>query len=847
MMLAPRDAEAQTGQMAMSPTGGVLNRAAAGFQQLNQNGPGFFYYGLNAADRGLGYNGSYMTLGGYIPYSEDDLGGLWAADLRSHLSVNGGFFSNVGLVRKQFLGGSLLGVGVFWDFDGDENQYQAFGVCGTEYGQFGHSYNQVGVSGEWLTDFGNIRSNGYMPVGTTAYTAGAPGTPFYQNYVMCQYGLDAALSGADLEVGAYIPGLSDWAGMISVGGYALGNARYNWWQGPQTGKDVVPWFGGVYTRLDMTFLNNWDFSLQANNDSYFDWTGFARLTYRMGGSRRRNVPDQMEQPMMRNEHIVRAHQTPIMAVNPATGTPYRVIHVDNAAPTGGTGTAESPLTTLAAASAAATNPYDIVFVHRGLSRTSTPYGGTFAFGNVNQYLVGDGLGFTLPSACCGPITLSTGSGLAPLLSNPAGDSIAIVGPAAAGATIAGVDIIGSLTGIYATGPLTSAAGRGLTVQNVSITGNGTTASQSGVYLEGASGKATFTETQITNMTDGGLVVTGAGADPLDLDYQGSITSDTAQNGGAVSPIVYIADTQGGAINVAVGGAAGGATVPNQVSDTGGSGIQIVNNAAATTIAIGNVSLTNNVQTAIAVVDDQATTTITADSGSGIAKQTNGAAISVLGGSPTLSYTGPITNRLPTSGATTSYLLSVADTTGGSVTLTAPGTPFIDTGNGISINNAAGDVTVNGAGAKITSVGGQGILIDGAGSTGNYLFSNATILGATSAGVLINGAPGSTEFQNLTSTLASTSAAGFVATDAGEVTAVSSSQPAVRITGSGPIDMSFTTITSANTATTPATPTALMFNSSPGSFNVTSKFTVGSGAGSTANVTNVGGTTVNLPP
>ncbi|MFN7814484.1 MAG: hypothetical protein ACK5SI_17720, partial [Planctomycetia bacterium] len=84
MMLAPRDAEAQTGQMAMSPTGGVLNRAAAGFQQLNQNGPGFFYYGLNAADRGLGYNGSYMTLGGYIPYSEDDLGGLWAADLRSH-------------------------------------------------------------------------------------------------------------------------------------------------------------------------------------------------------------------------------------------------------------------------------------------------------------------------------------------------------------------------------------------------------------------------------------------------------------------------------------------------------------------------------------------------------------------------------------------------------------------------------------------------------------------------------------------------------------------------------------------------------------------------------------------
>jgi len=852
----PSLAEAQTGQMAMTPAGGIVNRAVAGFQGLNLNGPGYLYYGLNGADRGLGYNGSYMTLGGFIPYSEDDLGGLWSADLRGHLSVNGGFFSNVGLVRKQFLGGSLLGVGVYWDFDGDQNQYPAFGVAGTEFGQFGHSYNQVGVSGEWLTDFGNLRSNGYMPVGTTAYTAGAPNSPFYQNYVMCQYGLDAALSGADLEVGAYIPGLSDWAGMISVGGYALGNSRYNWWSGPQTGQDVVPWFGGVYTRLDMTFIENWDFSLQANNDSYFDWTGFARLTYRMGGSRRRNVPDQMEQPMMRNEHIVRAHQTPIVALNGDNGnTPWRVIHVNNAAPSGGTGTAESPLNTLAQASAAAANPYDIVFVHRGLSRTSTPYGGTFAFGNANQYLIGDGLGFAIPTVTCGPLPLSTGSGLSPLLSNPAGDSIAIDGAIAGGATVAGIDIIGSRTGIYATGPLTSAAGRPLTVQNVSITGNGTTAAQEGVYLEAASGKATFADTSIANMTTAGFTIAGTPAGPLDVDYQGSITNDTALNGGAVAPIVYIADTAGGTINMATGGGAAGSTVPNQISDTGGSGIQIVNNAAATNINIGNVSLTNNVQTAIAVVDDNSTTTITAGSGTGIVKQTNGAAISVLGGAPTLAYTGPITNGLPATGATSSYLLSVANTTGGKVTLTAPDTPFIDTGNGITINNAGGDVTVDGVGAKITSAGGQGILIDG-GSSGDFLFKNMTILGATNAGVLINNAPGSTTFEGLNVNLTAATAVGFQANNAGAITALvgansitnaSTSQAAVEITGSGPLDMSFTSIASGNITATPGSPTALMFDTSPGTFSVTSQFTTGGSPGSISNVTNDGGTTVNLPP
>jgi hypothetical protein len=229
---------------------------------------------------------------------------------------------------------------------------------------------------------------------------------------------------------------------------------------------------------------------------------------------------------------------------------------------------------------------------------------------------------------------------------------------------------------------------------------------------------------------------------------------------------------------------------------------------------------------------------------------------VIGGSPTLAYTGPITNGLPTTGATSSYLLSVANTTGGSVTLTAPDSPFIDTGNGITISNAAGDVTVGGVGATITSAGGQGILIDGAGSSGTYLFQNTTILGATNAGVLINNAPGSTEFEGLTITLTADTAVGFQANDAGTITALvgansitnaSTSQAAVEISGSGPIDMSFTSIDSGNITAAPGSPTALMFGTSPGTFSVPSEFTVGGAPGSTSNVTNDGATTVNLPP
>jgi hypothetical protein len=512
----------------MAPAGGLANRAVAGFTGLNENGPGWLYYGVNAADRGLGYNGSYMTLGGFIPYGEDDLGGLWAADLRGHLSVNGGFFSNTGIVRKQFLGGSLLGVGVYWDYDGDQDQYSNFGQIGADWGQFGHAYNQVGVSTEWLTDYGNLRSNGYIPVGTTAYTIGAPNSPFVGNNVLCNYGLDAALTGADLEVGAYIPGLSDWAGMISVGGYALGNSRYDWASGPEDGQDVVPWFGGVYTRLDMTFLENWDFSLQYNNDSYFDSTGFARLTYRMGGSRRRNVPDQVEQPMMRNEHIVRAHETPLVAVNPSTGKAWNVIHVDDTATAFGNGSAGAPYRTLAEAQTDATNPYDIVYVHAGNS-TTTPYQSQWLFQADNQILVGEGSTLQIDTANCGYERFFTSnSNVRPVLTS-AGTAITLRN----GAVVDHLGITEAPVGITADSSLTGEAN----VNDVAIDG-GNQPGQIGILVSNvpAGGVASFYNMTVTD-AGRGLWVDGGSAD---VTFQGMI----AQAGSATESVLVQGATGG---------------------------------------------------------------------------------------------------------------------------------------------------------------------------------------------------------------------------------------------------------------------------------------------------------------
>ena len=263
-------------------------------------------------------------------------------------------------------------------------------------------------------------------------------------------------------------------------------------------------------------------------------------------------------------------------------------------------------------------------------------------------------------------------------------------------------------------------------------------------------------------------------------------------------------------------------------------------------------------TAIAVLNDEATTSMVAAAGTGISKSTAGAAISVESGSPHFSWQGPITNSGPSGGAA-SYLLNVNDTSNATVQVSGPG--LVDTGNGIQIiNNDSLGLLVDGA--TITSRGGTGILLSGntgAGGAGTGIglaFTNTTINGASTAGVLINNSQTVAAFSNLNINLSSANATGFQANSAGQIvtdysntiTTSSTTQPAVAITDSGPLSMTFTSISSAVPSNTNA---AMTFaGSTSGTFDVTSSFTVSGSKGTVAgDVTDTtGGTvTVTVPP
>ena len=687
------------GQSGMGQAGGLVNGAVTRLQ----NGPGWMYYGINAADRGLGYLGSYMTAGGFIPVAEDDLGGLWSTDLRGHLSNYGGFFSNVGAVRKQFIGGTLLGVGVYWDYDGDQNQYAPTPILGTPYTfAGGQSYNQVGVSGEWLTDWGNLRSNGYIPVGTTAQLTG----PFVGNSVLCQNGVNAALGGTDLEVGAYIPGLSDWAGMVSVGGYAYGNTRYP----VQDGTAAVPWFGGVYTRLDMTFVRNWDFSLQYNNDSYFDSTGFARLTYRMGGSRRRNVPDQVEQPMMRNEHIVRAHQTPEVAINPETGNPWKVFHVDNTAAVGGNGTAETPFTTLTQAETAAVAAYDIVYVRVGNSPTMpyvTPVAG-YTFGNQNQYLIGEGSTLEIPTVNCGPEALFVGAnnGLYPVITNPIGPAIAVDQN---GSVVSHFRITGSPVGIT--------DGTGLTAPGVAtisdvIIAGGAGIPQRGVLISnaGSTGTFNFDRLQLVDLDSDGIVISAAGSN---VNVTNSTFTNTVGNAMLVSGAGAQATVATSAINgttgtgiLASGSGSGIILTSSTISNT--TGDAIVAAGLASTITATDFTVTKT--TASALVASGSGSTITGLRGSVLTTGSDSAVVSGANATMSLATTrlrGSSANGATVSGAGAEFYLTG---TSSIEAATVDGLRVVGTNNTVLVQDSSivgsgnnGVTILSGAGSTTTQV------------------------------------------------------------------------------------------------------------------------------------------------
>jgi hypothetical protein len=390
----------------------------------------------------------------------------------------------------------------------------------------------------------------------------------------------------------------------------------------------------------------------------------------------------------------------LVAVNPYNGLPWRVLHVDNTSTGagGGLGTAAAPFTTLGAAAAAATNPFDIVYVHAGSGAASpyiTPAGG-FTFGAANQYLVGQGSGLVIPTVSCGNRSFFAGNdpGNYPVITNPIGPAIVMDQP---NATVSHVQVVGSPIGISdgAGVPIPSVS----TISDVIIQGNGGPF-QRGIQIANSTGTFNIDNARLSNLTNDGLVVSAVGglANVTNSSFTG-VTGNAilASGDGAVvtASAVQIAGTVGTAVRAS------------------GDAAQVALNSAAISNTAGDAVVASGTGAVVAVTNSRITNT----TGSALATTASGTGAAITARSTTIDRTGnPAVEILGAQSKVTLDATSVTNVTGDGAVVGGAGAKFYmtnasrigtATGNGISLTGSNAFAALSGK-SIIADVGGDGI-------------------------------------------------------------------------------------------------------------------------------------------
>jgi hypothetical protein len=259
-------------------------------------------------------------------------------------------------------------------------------------------FNQLGLGFELLGNRWDLRGNAYFPVGPqhrlvseSAANSGVLTPRFAGHFILLESAastqlFEAAMRGFDLEVGVPLPVLERFDPRVYAGFY-----HYE-----TTGGHVA---NGVRGRATAQLTQRLLVQAEVQNDHVFDTTASVGLLWRFGGeySRgwprlgggRKTLPERLDDPVIRDVHIVVERQTRIgppaisePALDPSTGQPLIVQHAEGGAPAGGDGTFEHPYRTLAQVQAGS-GPGQILFVRNGT------YAGGITL-QPGQRLLGDG-------------------------------------------------------------------------------------------------------------------------------------------------------------------------------------------------------------------------------------------------------------------------------------------------------------------------------------------------------------------------------------------------------------------------------------------------------------------------
>ena len=335
---------------------------------------------------------------------------------------------------------------------------------------------------------GDLLANGYFPTGDTDATLGDPTgvIPFAENFILSSAAVDAAQTGFDVTMRWRPKQLAFANGAVDFGGFGYRS-------------DEVDFFGGGRVRLSFQALRAATIRAEVNHDEQFNTTGVFSVAWTFGanggvGGEYAGIGRDLE-PTTRNDHIVRVQNEAAFVVNPNTGQPYNVLHVNNLGGLEGSGegTFERPFLTIAEAEAAGAED-DAIFVATG---NGTPAGLTTGIAlQDRQLLLGDGGTYGIPDANTGGIfNLATDGGIGPTITNSSGTSVVEL---ADGNRIAGVTIGGG----GATNGINGDGVNDLVLEDVNVQNS----VQNGVRLASFSGDLDIRDSNFTGNGASGLLV-----------------------------------------------------------------------------------------------------------------------------------------------------------------------------------------------------------------------------------------------------------------------------------------------------------------------------------------------------
>jgi hypothetical protein len=518
---------------------------------------------------------------------------MFYGDGRLFIANNGQMGGTAGLGMRQFLPNwnSVIGGGFFFDHDDSRDI----------------SFEQLGVSLEYLSEWLDVRTNLYGNIGHdsaklgTSFVRGSQRFEDYRIVFDTRTQSSTATDGIDMLFTVPVIGeLAQAANLEASAGWyhfeARGTKLDRIW-GYRLRLDA-DWFASVmHTFLEFTsdrqFENNIVFGADLNY--YNDIQRRPRIGH--------SQFNRMAEFVRRNYNVVTIDGSslndPSLAINPATGNPYVVTHVRNIQPPNpdfpndpaGDGKPDTPFQTIEEARDFVVNDAytppggslaDIVFVHGGSVFTDAPV----VLNRDNLQILGEGVIHPLAVANAPfararpfdplgtiPLPTVTGGGPVPILQNNGGDAVTF---AANNTTFAGFDIINT------SGDAVAASGiNGLTLRDVSIDGTSGVSSD-GISLTNLTGNVRIENVQVSGVEGNSLVVDGGTAS---VNWFGGTINSTSGHS------VLIEDQTGGIVNLAGDNGTnpantfGGVTI----TENGGQGILIQNTQAG--ISFGRSSQT----------------------------------------------------------------------------------------------------------------------------------------------------------------------------------------------------------------------------------------------------------------